>query len=413
MGDTDPIPSGVSPNAHGTAVAGIIAGNLGSTGDYIGGVAPAAKLYALKISNDSTHSAASSAMIAAWEWALTHQNDDANNPILMINTSFGGGQYSSSCDSALSSMTQAAANAVAGSISIFVSSGNDGFCSSMGWPACISHVNSIGAVYDANIGTPGFCVSTSSCLATSPNPGCPVGTEAFFESTFADKVTAYSNSASFLTFFASSNNAYTTDISGAAGYASGDYTAGFGGTSAAAPYSAGAAAVLQHAAKSVTGSYLTPADVRSKFQTTGNLITDSKVAITKPRINLGNAVATLNTNLGISLLLNQEDPSKWGWNYEGIQSHREGIQFKFEGNGSDRYLHVTGYDVDAPDELCVYLNDLLVECLITGPNNGLTAPQVIMLPITSQVSGTNLLEVRQKNPGWVWGVTNVGLFDAP
>ncbi|MFW2440134.1 MAG: S8 family serine peptidase [Arenicellales bacterium] len=411
MGDANPIPSGISPNAHGTAVAGIIAGNLGATGDYIGGVAPAAKLYALKISNDSDHSATSSAMIAAWEWALTHQNDDANNPILVINTSFGGGEYTSSCDSALSSMTQAAANAVAGGISIFVSSGNDGFCSSMGWPACITHVNSVGAVYDANIGTAGFCVSTNSCLLTSPNPGCPAGTEAFFESTFADKVTSYSNSASFLTFFASSNNAYTTDISGAPGYAGGDYTTGFGGTSAAAPYAAGAAAVLQHAAMSITGSYLTPADVRDKFQTSGDLITDSKVAITKPRINLGDAVATLSTNSGISLLLNEEDTTKWGWNYEGIDSHKESILFQFDSNGSDRYFHVTGYDVDWPDELCVYLNDLLVECLITGPNNAHTASQVITLPISDQASGSNLLEIRQRVSGWTWGVTNVGLYD--
>ena len=48
-------------------------------------------------------------------------------------------------------MTTAAANAVAAGITIFASSGNDGYCDSMGWPACISYVNSVGAVYDANI----------------------------------------------------------------------------------------------------------------------------------------------------------------------------------------------------------------------------------------------------------------------
>ena len=49
-------------------------------------------------------------------------------------------------------MTTAAANAVAAGITIFASSGNDGYCDSMGWPACISHVNSVGAVYDAVFG---------------------------------------------------------------------------------------------------------------------------------------------------------------------------------------------------------------------------------------------------------------------
>jgi hypothetical protein len=295
--DSNPIPSGSKPNAHGTAAAGIIAGSLGSYGDYVGGVAPAAKLYALKISNDTNHSASSSAMIAAWEWALTHKNDNPANPILVINTSFGGGEYSSACDSANSSMTQAAANAVAAGISIFVSSGNSGLCNGMGWPACISHVNSVGAVYDAAIGQKGFCVSANSCATKSLNSGCPSSLPyAVFDNTAADKVTGYSNSASFLTFFASSNDAYTTDIKGLGGYASGDYTSRFGGTSAAAPYASGSAAVLQHAAKLKTGSYLTPAQVKSYFQSTGRMVTDSKVAVTKPRINLGAAVAALPTS---------------------------------------------------------------------------------------------------------------------
>lgn len=288
MNDSDPTPAG---NAHGTSVAGIAAGDLGTVGDYIGGVASGAKLYALKISNDTNHSASSADMIEAWEWALTHKNDDSNNPILVVNTSFGGGRYTATCDSASSGMTQAAANAVAAGISIFVSSGNDGFCDATGWPACITHVNSVGAVYDANIGTPGWCVSSYSCAPGKfATGGCSSGYAAYETSTSADKVTLYSNSASFLTIFASSNNAYTTDITGSGGYSSGDYTTSFGGTSAASPYAAGAAAVLQHAAKTLTGNYLTPAQVKNYFTSTGNNITDTKVAITKPRVNLENAV---------------------------------------------------------------------------------------------------------------------------
>ena len=103
-------------------------------------------------------------------------------------------------------------------------------------------------------------------------------------------VTSYSNAASFLTLLASSNQAYTLGLSGT-------YNTSFGGTSAACPYAAGAAADLQSAAKTLTGSYLTPAQVRSILTSTGNLITDGKVAITKPRINLGNAVASLTTIL--------------------------------------------------------------------------------------------------------------------
>ncbi|HTD85620.1 MAG TPA: S8 family serine peptidase, partial [Candidatus Binatia bacterium] len=44
--DADPMPTTL---AHGTACAGVAAGNISTNGDYIGGVAPDAKLYALKI----------------------------------------------------------------------------------------------------------------------------------------------------------------------------------------------------------------------------------------------------------------------------------------------------------------------------------------------------------------------------
>jgi len=289
--DADPRPNG---NAHGTACAGIAAGDLGTTGDYIGGVAPAAKLYAIKISTGTSGSSNSSIMMAGWEWAITHQNDAPANPIMIISTSFGGGYNTSTCDSDVPAMTTAAANAVAAGITIFVSSGNDGYCNGMGWPACISHVNSVGAVYDANISIVGFCVSVSSCaLNQQSHPACPTNYNAVFESTAADKVTVYSNSASFLTLFAPSHNAYTTDIVGSGGYSTGDYINTFGGTSAACPYAAGAAAVLQSAAKAKTGSFLTPAKVKQYLTEQGDLITDGKVAITKPRINLDKAVNTV------------------------------------------------------------------------------------------------------------------------
>jgi autotransporter-associated beta strand protein len=287
--DTNPMPVG---QAHGTACAGIAAGDLGTVGDYIGGVAPGAKLYALKISPDNSGSASSDAMIAAWDWCVTHKNDDPNNPILVISTSFGGGRYYSACDSASAGMTAAANAANAAGITVLASSGNDGYCDSMGWPACISSVISVGAAYDANFGNYTPCVNSGSCANKIATSGCSTGYYVN-DSTAPDKVTAYSNSANFLDIFAPANQCYTTDMTGSPGYSTGDYTSGFGGTSAACPYAAGAVAALQSAAKALTGSYLTPSQVRSNLAATGNQLTDSKVAITKARVNLGNAIAAI------------------------------------------------------------------------------------------------------------------------
>jgi subtilisin family serine protease len=150
--DDDPRPDSVNGDAHGTACAGIAAGSTGSIGDYIGGVAPGAKLYAVKISVGDTGGASTADMIEGWEWCITHQHDDTDNPIMIISTSFGGGRYLSTCDSAYPAMTQAASNAKAAGMTLFVSSGNEGYCDATVFPSFITHVISVGAVYDADIG---------------------------------------------------------------------------------------------------------------------------------------------------------------------------------------------------------------------------------------------------------------------
>jgi subtilisin family serine protease len=284
--DSDPL----DLDGHGTACAGISAGNLSSDGDYIGGVAWGAKLYALKVSHGSGGSAYVSNMIEAWEWCVAHQYDDPNHPILVINTSFGGGRYPGTCDADSLAMTTAAANAKAAGMTLFVSSGNDGYCDAIGWPACISHVVSVGAVYDAHFTAEsiGWCVQQQSCADKNPTWGC--STRYYSpEVPYEDQVAVYSNTAPFLSLLAPSNWATTTQLGG--GYWTSAY--GFGGTSAASPYAAGAAACLQSAAKAITGTFLTPDQLQTTLMNTGDSITDTKVAITKPRINLGNAVAAL------------------------------------------------------------------------------------------------------------------------
>ena len=72
---------------------------------------------------------------------------------------------------------------------------------------------------------------------------------------------------------------------------------GFGGTSAACPYAAGAVAALQAAAQATQGRFLTPAEVRTILAATGDLVRDQKnTSITKPRINLGRAIESLGQN---------------------------------------------------------------------------------------------------------------------
>jgi subtilisin family serine protease len=303
--DSDPMPNS---QAHGTCCAGIAAGDLGNTGDYIGGVAYNAKLYALKITAGSSGSADSDVMVAAWNWCVSHKNDDPAHPIVAISTSFGGDRNYSACDTYVPSMTTAANNAVTAGITVLASSGNDGYCDSIAWPSCISSVLSVGAVYDAAFGTYQPCIDAGSCATKYSTTQC-TGWYAI-DTTAADKVTSYSNTASFLTLLTPSNKCYTTDIVGSGGYnTSGDYYNSFGGTSAACPYAAGAVACLQSAAKAVTGSFLSPSTVKTLLTSTGTNITDGKVAITKPRINLKLAIDNIGPRPPVSYDFNVTAPS--------------------------------------------------------------------------------------------------------
>jgi len=170
FGDNDANPAPDPSQAHGTCCAGIAAGDLGTTGDYIGGVAYNAKLYALKISYGSGGSAYTSDMVAAWDWCVTHQDDNPAYPIMVISTSFGGQRYYSAAaaDAYSPGMTTAARNAVLSGITVLASSGNDGYCDSMGWPAAISYVISVGAVYDASFGNYYPCVNEGSSVSLCP-----------------------------------------------------------------------------------------------------------------------------------------------------------------------------------------------------------------------------------------------------
>jgi len=279
VGDNDNDPA--DRHGHGTACAGIAAGDIPgvTTGDYRGGVAPGAKIYAVKISHSDdsgnpTGLAWTSDIIEGAEWSITHQYDDPLNPIKIITISFGLGSYISSCDNDAyaEAGVETVQNVIDAGITLFASSGNDGYTNALSLPACYSGIISVGAVYDDSIGP----MSVSNCS----------------ESALIDHVTCYSNSSTFLDLLAPSHNAYTTDILGSGGTSPTDYDTAFGGTSAASPYVAGSAAVIQSAVLQLRNTFFTPAEIRSLLTGTGNSILDNKNGILKPRVNLQNALSS-------------------------------------------------------------------------------------------------------------------------
>ncbi|MBE0536993.1 MAG: choice-of-anchor L domain-containing protein [Phycisphaerae bacterium] len=275
MKDPDPMPDG---EPHGTACAGIAAGLIGLNGDYIGGVAYGAKLYALKIA-DIYGMLSLSAGLAAWDWCLTNMYADPENPILVVSNSWGRYGFpvdeAAVADALYPALADAADALTRAGVTVMAASGNDGFAGQgISVPSALSDVISVGAVYDTT-----------------------------------DQVTGYSNAGDLLDILAPGDPIATTDIVGAGGYGPGDYTQTFNGTSAATPFAAGCVASIQSAAIEKLGRFLTPREIRSLLVVTGTPVTDTKVLITKPRVNLGAALASMSS---IPIYV-QEDCELPGW----------------------------------------------------------------------------------------------------
>lgn len=237
---------------HGTHVAGIAAGK----GSSFSGVAKDAKIMAVQVFSNAgggEPGAYDSDILAGLERVYDLR---ASLSIAAVNMSLGGGQYFSTCDGEVPSVTAVIENLRSAGIATVAASGNDSFTDSISWPACISSAVSVGAVSDSAFG---LCDGSPSAV---------------------DKVACYSNSASFVSLLAP-GSVITSSVPNN-GYAS------WHGTSMATPHVAGAFAILRERASGATVSALLTA-----LQDTGTPITDYRNSIVTKRINVKAALDTL------------------------------------------------------------------------------------------------------------------------
>jgi len=227
-------------NGHGTNVAGIVLG-----------VAPGTKIAALDVFRSNGY-AYSSDIISAINWCIANKS---SYNVVAVNLSLGGGSYTQPCTGDI--FANPIANARAAGILSAIASGNNGYVNRLSSPACVPSAVSVGAVYDANIGSKYWTI----CYDTT---------------TAADRVACFSNSASFLTLLAPGSVITAAGIS-------------MSGTSQATPHIAGSIAVLKG-----EGAFpeATPDEIVSRITDTGVPVTDWRNGITKPRIDLLAAIGT-------------------------------------------------------------------------------------------------------------------------
>ena len=250
--DFAPEDSSLDADGHGTNVSGIALG-----------VAPGAKVAALDVFTGS--SAWDSDITSAINWCVANK---ATYNIASINMSLGGGRYTApqpiDNNDAWGVSIQSAIDA---GIMVVAAAGNNGYTDSLLLPAAYEGVVSVGAVYDSDVGPKYWST-------------CPDAT------TQADKITCFSNSASFLTMLAPGA------MISAAGLT-------YGGTSQASPHVAGAAAVLRssHPAESVEQL------VARLRQSPAPVIVDPRNSVATPRLDLMAAIGSQSVAGTLSFML--------------------------------------------------------------------------------------------------------------
>ncbi len=248
-GDDDPMDC----EGHGTSVAAVAAGPTG--------VAPGARIVALKISKTaSCDEAMDSDILAAIDWAILNQEAYA---ISAINLSFGGppadGADHGYCDEAFPQYAVAIESALAAGIVFVASAGNEGLSNAIAVPACVSSAVSVGAVYPESFVRVAWQNDTGGTLCEDA-PASP------------DAIVCFSNSASTLSLLAPGAFWDVATKGGAFSQ--------FHGTSASAPAAAGAAALARQAHPG-----LSAAAVASLLRGTGRPISDPRNGILTPRVD--------------------------------------------------------------------------------------------------------------------------------
>jgi subtilisin family serine protease len=247
-------------HGHGSNVAGIVTSS-GVVAPV--GTAPDAEIVAIKVLDHNGTFCCSSDVIAGLDWIIANRPD-----VDIVNMSLGTfSLYSGECDhenpvpSFIRSYGTAIDTLRGLGVLTFVSSGNSASGTEMSAPACVANAISVGAAFDANLGSVGIL-------------GCVDSTTA------ADQVTCFSNSNETTNLFAP-GAAITSD------YLS-NGTSTFYGTSQASPHAAGCAADILEADPS-----LTPDEIEAALATTGVPVTDAKNGLTFPRIDCLGAIDAL------------------------------------------------------------------------------------------------------------------------
>jgi subtilisin family serine protease len=249
-------------NGHGTNISGIITSDGFIAPD---GIAPEAKIVAVKVLDDYNSFSNTAQIISGLEYVLMNRTDvDVIN--MSLGTSLLFGQVCDDLAAFNMAFAEVIQNLVDSGVVVFASTQNDGSTDSIASPACLSNTISVGAVYDGDNGT----VEALGCVD---------------EDTKQDQVPCFSNSSEDVDLLAPGSRITST------GNTVGISTQS--GTSQASAHASASAALLLEADPNLTHD-----EIRQILRDTGVGVQDDRNGIFFPRINV---LAAINFITGLNI----------------------------------------------------------------------------------------------------------------
>lgn len=202
-------------DAHGTSCAGIVAA-VANNGEGIAGIAYNSKIQPIRIAYSNGYPLGDyrRTWTTSDNWIASGINWAVQNGADILSNSWGGGSPSSTITNAINNAVNNGRGGK-GCVVLFASGNNN---SAVSFPATLDNVLAVGA--------------GSMCDERKSPSSCDG--ENWWGSNYGNEIDV----------IAPGVKIYTTDISGSAGYDSGDYKADFNGTSSACPNAAGVAALV-------------------------------------------------------------------------------------------------------------------------------------------------------------------------